>query len=488
MTVRTRFAPSPTGYLHIGGVRTALFNWLLARHHGGQFVLRIDDTDQQRHVEEAVKLILEGFRWMNMDWDEGPEVGGDCGPYFQSQRGHLYKEAADKLLASGHAYRDFSTEEQRSADKASAEAAKIAYRFRKITIDPETEARYIAEDRPFALRFQVPLGKSVVIDDQIKGRVEIKTEEIGDFVIVRPDGSPLYNFATVVDDAQMAITHVVRAEEHLTNTFSQALVFEALGYPLPIFAHVPYVAAPGSKKKLSKRDGAVGLDEYINQGYLPEAMMNYLSKLGWSYDDKTEFFTPAQLREYFTLDRVNSSPASHDPDKLFWLQGEWMKLLPTDEKVEKCLPFLKAAGLVGDDISEDLRARIAAVVVALGDRLKVFGDIVKLGRFFFTDELTYDPDAFKKRLNKAEVPRILGDVTEILEKVEPFDTPTLDKAIHEYVAQSGLGMGLVVNAIRVATTGQGIGPGVYEALEILGRESCLGRISLTQALLLKNQS
>lgn len=484
MTVRTRFAPSPTGYLHIGGVRTALFNWLLARHYGGQFVLRIDDTDQQRHVEEAVKLILEGFRWMNMDWDEGPEVGGPCGPYFQSQRGHLYKEAAEKLLASGHAYRDFSTEEQRSADKAAAEAAKVAYRFRKIPIDPETEARYIEEGRPFALRFQVPLGKSVVIDDQIKNRVEIRTEEIGDFVIVRPDGSPLYNFATVVDDAQMGITHVVRAEEHLTNTFSQALVFEALGFPLPVFAHVPYVAAPGSKKKLSKRDGAVGLDEYIKLGYLPEAMMNYLSRLGWSYDEKTEFFTPDQLREYFTLDRVNSSPASHDPDKLFWLQSEWMKQLSTDEKVEKSLPFLQEAGLVDQEVSQVVRDRIEAVVVALGDRLKVFSDIVKLGKFFFTDQIEFDPDAFKKRLNKPDVPRILADVTEILEKVEPFDTPTLDKAIHDYVAASGLGMGLVVNAVRVATTGQGIGPGVFEALEIIGREACLGRISVAQSLLL----
>lgn len=484
MTVRTRFAPSPTGYLHIGGVRTALFNWLLARHYGGQFVLRIDDTDQQRHVEEAVKLILEGFRWMNMDWDEGPEVGGPCGPYFQSQRGHLYKEAAEKLLASGHAYRDFSTEEQRSADKAAAEAAKVAYRFRKIPIDPETEARYIEEGRPFALRFQVPLGKSVVIDDQIKNRVEIRTEEIGDFVIVRPDGSPLYNFATVVDDAQMGITHVVRAEEHLTNTFSQALVFEALGFPLPVFAHVPYVAAPGSKKKLSKRDGDVGLDEYIKLGYLPEAMMNYLSRLGWSYDEKTEFFTPDQLREYFTLDRVNSSPASHDPDKLFWLQSEWMKQLSTDEKVEKSLPFLQEAGLVDQEVSQVVRDRIEAVVVALGDRLKVFSDIVKLGKFFFTDQIEFDPDAFKKRLNKPDVPRILADVTEILEKVEPFDTPTLDKAIHDYVAASGLGMGLVVNAVRVATTGQGIGPGVFEALEIIGREACLGRISVAQSLLL----
>ncbi len=485
MTVRTRFAPSPTGYLHIGGVRTALFNWLMARRHGGQFILRIDDTDQQRHVEEAVAKILEGFRWMHMDWDEGPEIGGPCGPYFQSQRGHLYKEAAEKLLASGHAYRDFSTEEQRSADKAAAEAAKVAYRFRRFPLDEATEAKYLEEGRSFALRFQVPLGQTIVVDDLIKGRVEAKTEDIGDFVIVRPDGSPLYNFASVVDDAQMGITHVVRAEEHLTNTYSQALVFQALGYPMPEFAHVPYVAAPGSKKKLSKRDGAVGLDEYMRQGYMPEAMMNYLARLGWSLDAETEFFTPQQLKENFSLERVTSSPASHDPDKLFWLQGEWMKTLSDDVKAAACLPFLHEAGLVPSEPGDDVKALTKKVVAALGDRLKIYSDIVKLGKFFFQDNVEYDPDAFKKRLAKPDVPRILTELTEIFEKLEPFDTPTLDKAVHDYVAASGLGMGLVVNALRVAVTGQGIGPGVYEAIEIVGREKTLQRMAMVQAMLIR---
>ena len=279
MSFRTRFAPSPTGFLHIGGVRTALLNWLLARHHGGQFILRIDDTDQGRHVEEAVGLILEGFRWMGMDWDEGPEVGGPFGPYFQSQRTEHYMRAAAALVASGHAYRDYSTDSERAAERAEAEKSKRAYRFREQPVSDADRIRYEEEGRPFALRFRVPLGRTVVVHDLIKGDVEQRSDEIGDFVIVRPDGSPLYNFASVVDDAEMKITHVVRAEEHLANTYSQVLVFKALGHPLPAFAHVPYVAAPGSRKKLSKRDGAVGLDHYINKGYLPEAMMNYLSRL-----------------------------------------------------------------------------------------------------------------------------------------------------------------------------------------------------------------
>jgi glutamyl-tRNA synthetase len=479
MTVRTRFAPSPTGFLHIGGVRTALFNWLLARHSGGQFLLRIDDTDQQRHVEDAVRLILDGFRWMGMDWDEGPDQGGPHVPYFQSQRGDKYKAAADKLVASGHAYRDYSSEAERTSGKLAAEKAKVAYRYRGVRPTPEEIAKYDAEGRTFALRFQVPLGRTIILQDVIKGPVEQKTEEIGDFVIVRPDGSPLYNFATVVDDADMEITHVVRAEEHLANTFPQLLVFEALGYPLPQFAHVPYVAAPGSKKKLSKRDGAVGLQEYQSLGYLPVAMMNYLARLGWSHDASTEIFSRADLIEKFTLDRVNSSPASHDSDKLFWIQGEWMKTLTVEQKIDGAMPFLKEPGLDANAPRE----KVEAVIVALGDRLKIFSDIVKLGRYFFTDDITHEPDAVKKRLRKEGVPKMLAEMGEILAKIEPYDLAGLEKAVHEYGDSHGLKMGDVVNPLRVAVTGQAVGPGLYDCLVILGRETCVRRIGETVKML-----
>jgi glutamyl-tRNA synthetase len=489
MSVRTRFAPSPTGFLHIGGVRTALFNWLLARHHGGQFVLRIDDTDQQRHVEDAVRLILDGFRWMGMDLDEGPEVGGPFGPYYQSERGEHYRRAVDSLIASGHVYRDYSTEPERAAEKAAADAAKRAYRFRRKPLSDEDAARFEAEGRPYALRFQVPLGRTVVVRDLIKGPVEQRTDEIGDFVIVRPDGTPLYNFASVVDDAAMQISHVVRAEEHLSNTFSQVLLFEALGVPLPEFAHVPYVAEPGSKKKLSKRENYeklgiyVYLHEYRAKGYLPEALMNYLARLGWSYDDTQEVFSRDELIRKFTLDKVNSSPASHDPDKLFWLEGEWMKALPLGAKVEGVLPFLRAEGLVSDPVPAETRARIEAVVTALGDRLKVFSDILKLGRYFFTDTLTFDPDAVKKRLRKDGVPAMLRELDGVLAAVEPYDVPTLEKAVHDYAESHGHPMGQVVNPLRVATTGQGVGPGLYDCLAILGRETCRARIAATLEML-----
>ncbi len=491
MSIRTRFAPSPTGYLHIGGVRTALFNWLLARHHGGQFILRIDDTDQQRHVESAVEKILDGFRWIGIDWDEGPEVGGSKGPYFQSQRAERYRQAAARLVSSGHVYRDYSTEGERAADKAAAERDKRAYRFRRKELSEQTAAEYEAEGRPFALRFQVPAGRMLVLQDLIKGDVEFATDEIGDFVIVRPDGSPLYNFASVVDDVDMAITHVVRADEHLSNTFPQLLVFEALGDKLPQFAHIPYVAEPGSRAKMSKRKLAeyeksgilVYLHQYIERGYLPDALVNYLARLGWSYDASQEVFARQELIEKFTLEKVNSSPASHDQDKLFWIEGEWMRKLPLEEKVAGVVPFLKREGLVEEPLAPGARARIEAVIAALGDRLKVFSDILKLGRYFFARELTYEPDAVKKRLRKEGVDTMLAELDRLLAETEPFDVSTLEKAVHDYGERSGRKMGDVVNPLRVAVTGQGVGPGLYDCLAILGRDECRRRIAQTLEML-----
>ena len=491
MSVRTRFAPSPTGFLHIGGVRTALFNWLLARHFGGQFILRIDDTDQQRHVEDALSRILDGFRWMGMDWDEGPEVGGSSGPYFQSERSEFYKKAAEALVASGHAYRDYTTQAERDADREAQKSHKVAYRFREKPTAEADRARFEAEGRPYGLRFRVPLGRSLIVHDLIKGPVDTRSDEIGDFVIVRPDGMPLYNFASVVDDVAMKITHVIRADEHLSNTFSQIMLFEALGAELPAFAHVPFVAEVGSKAKLSKRKTEeyaqrgifVLLNQYIEKGYLPDAMMNYLARLGWSLDASQEIFTRDELIEKFALDRVNSSPASHDPDKLFWIQGEWMKTLSIDAKIDGALPYLIREKLTPEPITPEFRARVASVIQALGDRLKVFSDILTLGRYFFTETLTHDPDAVKKRLKKDGVPAMLLELDEVLAAVEPYDLATLEKAVHDYAESHGHPMGQVVNPLRVATTGQGVGPGLYDCLVILGRDSCRSRIAATVAML-----
>jgi glutamyl-tRNA synthetase len=487
MNVRTRFAPSPTGYLHIGGVRTALFNWLWARHNGGQFLLRIDDTDQTRHVEEAVALIVEGFRWVGIDWDEGPVVGGPHGPYFQSQRKANHQAALQKLIASGHLYRDYTTEQERTVERQAAEKAKKPYRFRRKEHTDAELRQFEAEGRTYALRFAVPTGRTLVLNDLVKGTVEFATDEIGDFVVARPDGTTLYNFASVVDDVDMQITHVLRSEEHLSNTFPQLLVFEALGAPLPQFGHVPYVAEPGSKTKMSKRKREeyakqgilLYLHDYIERGYLPEAIMNYLARLGWSFDGTQEIFGRDELIEKFTLDRITSAPASHDQDKLFWIEGEWMKNVPLDRKVAGVTPFLVREGLVTEPLDSATRGKIEQVITALGDRLKTYSDILKLGRYFFTSKLTYDADAVKKRLRKEGVPAMLGELEQLLAVTGPYDLATLEHAVHAYAERTGRKMGDVVNPLRVAVTGQGVGPGLYDCLVILGRDECRKRIAAT---------
>jgi glutamyl-tRNA synthetase len=384
-------------------------------------------------------------------------------------------------------YRDYSTESERAADKIAAEREKRAYRFRRKPLTDKMEDQLQSEGRPFALRFEVPQGRTLVLHDQIKGEVSFATDEIHDFVIVRPDGSPLYNFASVVDDIDMRITHVVRADEHLSNTFPQLLVFEALGADLPTFAHVPYVAEPGSKAKMSKRKIAeyeklgilVYLHQYIERGYLPDALLNYLARLGWSYDATQEIFTRAELIDKFTLEKVNSSPAAHDQDKLLWIEGEWMKTLSLEQKVNGVIPFLQGERLVAEPLSDGERRKIGQVVVALGDRLKVFSDILKLGRFFFTDTLYLEPEAVKKRLRKEGVASMLADLELVLADVEPYDLATLEKAVHDYAERTNRKVGDVVNPLRVAVTGQGVGPGLYDCLVILRPGTVRSRIRQT---------
>jgi nondiscriminating glutamyl-tRNA synthetase len=513
--IRTRFAPSPTGYLHIGGVRTALFNWLLTRRHGGQFVLRIDDTDAERNRPEALQPILDGFRWLGINWDEGPEVGGPCGPYFQSQRNHLYVEAAHRLLESGHAYPCYRTAAELAAERKAAEAAKKPYVHRGQHRDtPATECKRLVAEKPAALRLKVPLGRTLAIDDLIRGHVEWQSDLIGDPVILRPDGRALYNFATVVDDVGMRITHVIRAAEHLSNTAVQVVAYEALGYALPQFAHVPVVNEPKSKKKLSKRDmkkfvtpevrvklRAVGWTDaqidsrddlnpatvafYRELGYLPTALVNYLGRLGWSLDDKSEVIPLPEMTAHFGLERVNDSPASFDPDKLYWLAGEYMRMLPSEERAAGVVPFLRRAGLVGDTIDETTKRKIARVVEACGDRLKLFSDILLYGAPFFRPEPVYDPKAVEKRLAKGDAPAVLRAFRSELETVEPFTAAALEEKLRAFCEQRGLNAGALIHPLRVSTTGMEVGPGVFDCLEILGRQETLRRIDLGLALVSK---
>ncbi len=516
-TVRTRFAPSPTGYMHIGGMRTALFNWLWARHNGGQFILRIDDTDQQRNIDAAIGPILGAFRWLGLDWDEGVEVGGPHGPYFQSQRGELYRAAAARLLDQGLAYLCYSTPEEIAADRAAAEAEKRQYVHLRRSLDlTESQLQqYQEENRPHVVRFLMPRDEMIVIDDLIRGRVEFDPNLISDPVIMRADNTPLYNFATVIDDAHAEISHVIRAEEHLSNTPIQLRIHEALGHTPPLFAHVPYVAAPGTKEKLSKRkldkyrnnpqfkrlfdradevfpkiglEGSAGLDPvmveyYERMGYLPEAMVNALARLGWSLDDKTEIMSRQTIIEHFTLDRVIKSPAGLDPDKLLSYQVHWMGELSGVEKLDACLPYLTAAGYVNDPPDQAVRQFVGRLIAALADRLKVFSDIVDYDEFFVADDaLQYDEKAFEKRITKTDdAVELLTKFRSVLETVEPFDAANLETALKAFVEEQSTNMGRIIHALRIAVTGKPAGPGMFDCLELLGRERCVKRIALALA-------
>ncbi len=511
--VRTRFAPSPTGYMHIGGMRTALFVWLWARHNNGTFILRIDDTDQQRNVEAALAPIFRAFRWLGLNWDEGPEVGGAFGPYFQSQRTHLYTAAVEKLLAEGKAFRDYETPEQVAADRSVAEASKQTYLNvrRSLDLSPAQHEELDAAGKPFVVRFLVPRDQKIAIDDAVRGHVEWDGALMPDPVIMRSNGSVLYNFATVVDDAHMQITHVIRAEEHLTNTAVQALLHQALGNTLPVFAHIPFITAPGSTKKLSKRDveklrnspqlkkmfdradevfpqlglgnsttlNPVMVEYYERLGYLPAGILNGLSRLGWSLDDKTEILSLDTVIENFTLDRIVKAPAGLDPEKLQSYQQHWMNQLPLDEKVAGCLPFLQQTKLIPEEVDAATTAHVGRVLTAMADRLKVFSDVLDFKEFFVSDDaLVFDEKAFQQRIRGAEeAPGLLKSLRAELATIEPFDAATLDGLVHRFVEAQGIKIAQIVHALRVATTGRAQGVGLFDALAILGRDHSLARIA-----------
>jgi len=516
MTVRTRFAPSPTGYLHIGGVRTALFCWLFARHHGGQFILRIDDTDQQRNLAVALEPILSGLRWLGIQWDEGPEVGGPCAPYFQSQRTELYQQAVDRLLASGCAYRDYARAEEIDAERQEALKRRepFVYSRRFAAWTPEEQQRFEAQGRQAVVRLKMLREGKLVLDDLVRGRVEFDWAQEQDHVIQRADGSCLYHLASVVDDHQMQITHVIRAEEHLSNTPRQVFIARSLGYQPPQYAHVPYVAAPGGRAKLSKRKlheylkqrdfaelvdharaivehlgesfdtetcNPVVVDFYRRVGYLPEALVNYLALLGWSWDDRAEHFTREELVQRFTLDRVNRAPAALDPKKLQAFESRHFQQIPLQRKVELVRPFLERAGLLPAfseaRLGEPLQEKLEAILRAAGDRVRVAGDVLNFPEFFVDDEqLVYEEKAFKKRIAARGAAELLARFRTRLAEAEPFEAETLQQTMEQFVEAEGIRIGQIIHAVRVAVTGRAVGLGMFETLAILGKEACLRRI------------
>ena len=511
--VRTRFAPSPTGYLHIGGVRTALFNWLFARHHGGQFILRIDDTDQQRHVEEALRPILDGFRWLGLDWDEGPDVGGPHGPYFQSDKLPRYQAAVNALLTCGAAYKDYARPEELEFERQEAQQRKESFRYsrRWMATSPEDESRFAAEGRAAVVRLKMPREGNLVITDQIRGEVQFAWAGEPDTVIQRADGTCLYHLASVVDDYDMQISHVIRAEEHLSNTPRQIFIAQRLGYPLPCYAHVPYVAEPGSKNKLSKRKlsqylkqkdfadlmrrgeriaermhwatspetfNPVVVDFYRQIGYGTDALINYLLLLGWSWDDRTEYFSRQEMITRFSLDRVNNSPASFDPQKLSAFQDHYSQLLTVEQKFDLVLPYLQGAAVVASPPTPSELQLTRQIVQAAGDRISIAGDILDYQDFFVADDqLLYEADDVEKRLVKAtDAQELLRRFRTQLERADDFSAESLELLLKKFVQEEGIKIGQIIHALRVAVTGKSVGFGMFEILQILGKERSLARM------------
>jgi glutamyl-tRNA synthetase len=481
--VRVRFAPSPTGYLHIGGARTALFNYLYARRHRGTFVLRIEDTDRERSTPEAIRAILDGLRYLGLEWDEGPEKGGAHGPYFQSERLPSYTRYADRLLAEGKAYRCFCPKERLEGLRERQRAAKerIQYDRACLALDPAEAGRRAAAGEPSVVRFKVPEGVTV-IDDLVRGDVAIDHREIEDLIIRRADGTCVYNFAVVGDDHEMAITHVIRGEDHLSNTPKQILLFRALGFDVPRYAHIPLILGPGGGK-LSKRHGAVSVTEYEEKGYLPEAMINFLARMGWSYDDKQEIFTLDELIEKFTLEGVSKSGAVYDLKKLDHLGAHYIRKRPLEDIVRLAVPHLVRAGLVREAELEKERPRIASMVELEKERIEHLSQIADKVRYYFEEPRELDEGALKVLRKKKDALPIIERYAQDLAAAVPADAwrpgdhRALEDHARRFIEKEGVSLGDLAQPVRALLTGRSATPGLFEVMSVLGREACLRRLA-----------
>ncbi|HHW56253.1 MAG TPA: glutamate--tRNA ligase [Clostridia bacterium] len=464
--VRVRFAPSPTGSLHIGGARTALFNWLFARHNRGKFILRVDDTDLQRSTEESMKGILEGLRWLGIDWDEGP--------IYQSQRLEEYRKFADKLLKEGKAYYCFCTKEEleemrRQAEK---EGRPPMYTGKCRNLTEEQIERYLKEGRKPVIRLKVPRKGKTIVKDIIRGDVEFDNSTIDDFIIMKSDNMPTYNFATVVDDYQMGITHIIRAEEHLSNTPKQILIYQVLGVEIPKFAHVSMVLAP-DRSKLSKRHGATSVQEFRDQGYLPEAIVNYITLLGWMPKDGEEIFDVSKSIREFTLKRVSKNPAIYDIQKLTWINGHYIRNYDLDKLTEAVIPFLKAKNLIRENFDYDY---IKKIVSAVREREKTLVDIADAMSYYFTEVNEYEEKGVKKYFTKEKVVDILKKAVVTLKEIEPFNKFTTEEAYRKLVEELQISSGELFHPTRLAISGRTFGPGLFDIMELLGKERTIERI------------
>ena len=469
--VRTRYAPSPTGEPHVGNIRTALFAWLTAQANDGAFVLRIEDTDQQRKVEGAVELQMEALRWLGVEWDEGPDVGGSYGPYVQSERLEHYRQAADQLVESGHAYRCFcSTVRLSELRKSQASSGRTGY-DRHCRDLPASSAG----SSPPVVRFKMPVDGETTVDDIVRGSVTFRNDLLDDYVLLKSDGFPTYHLAHLVDDHLMDMSHVIRAEEWLPSLPLHVRMYNAFGWDPPQFAHVPNILAP-DKSKLSKRHGATSTLSYREQGYVPDAMLNFLSLLGWSLDDRTDLIPREDLKRQFSLERVSRSPAVFQTDKLDWMNGQYIKAMPPGELACALREFwgLHPADEVDGLPDGDLLTQIAPLIC---ERLKSLRDAVPLTAFFFREEAVYDAeDLIQKGMDTESTKSALEASQSALESLPSFDSPSIEQSLRSLAVELGLKVGQLLGVLRVALTGQRVAPPLFETIEILGRHRTLSAI------------
>ena len=474
--VRVRFAPSPTGYLHIGGARTALFNWLFARKMGGKLILRIEDTDVARLKEDSVSQILTSLKWLGINWDEGPEVGGDYGPYYQSERFDIYRKYCQQLVDEGKAYYCFCTPEELEAQREKQRQAKQPFRYARTCRDltsEEVKAR-IDAGASYSVRLKIPAEGSVVVHDLIHGDVTFNMDQYDDFVIMKSNGIPTYNFAVVIDDHLMGMTHVMRAEEHLSNTPKQLLVYQAFGWEPHKFGQMSMILAP-DRSKLSKRHGATSVEEFRSQGFVAEAIVNYLTLLGWGPGDEREIFSLQDTVELFELEQMSKKAAIYDTKKLTWMNGQYLSELPLEKILPEVKPFFVKDGYVAEAWFAENEEYFAKLVDTVRVRVKTLQEIADASDYFFKDVESYDEKGVAKHF-KPEVVALLEECIAAVEADDVYSLETTEAAYNKIAADNNLALGKVIHPTRLALTGRTVSPGMFDVMVLLGKEKTLARL------------
>jgi glutamyl-tRNA synthetase len=472
-SIRVRFAPSPTGFLHVGGLRTALYNYLFARHNRGTFILRIEDTDRTRFVEGAVENLIATLRWSGLEYDEGPGKDGPAGPYIQSERLSLYREHAEGLVREGRAYYAFDTPEELDAMRRRQEERKEfpKYDRRALHLSSAEVERLLSSRVPRVIRMKIPESASVAVDDMVRGRVEFTSDQLDDQVLIKSDGYPTYHLANVVDDHTMGVTHIIRGEEWLPSTPKHVLLYRAFGWDTPAFAHLPLLLNT-DRSKLSKRQGDVAVEEYRAKGYLPGALVNFVALLGWNPGDERELFSLDELVREFTLERVGKSGAIFDTEKLKWMNAQHLRMKPDDAVAGLVRPYLEQAGFPPVEDSY-----LCAVIGLMKERVETLPEYVTACPYFFRDPSEYDRPSAQKNW-KPESPSHLREVSRALEGLDPFDATAIEGVVRSVASSHGVGAGRIIHALRLAVTGTGQGPGLFELMEVVGRTACVRRINL----------